>query len=688
MPRDYYTGTNSVRTRSFVAEVHRGQELCVPALRLPAGTGRVQFEIDTSTNATMAAAVRAAGEPTLRSRVVGVGPGRQKVAFPIPERPEAPASVRATACVEVFGEKVFFGGMGALQANDLSPELDGRAVGSRVAVWFLPPEGERRSIVSLLPDIFERAALFRPGIVGPWTYLLLAFAVLPMLVYAGLRLVATARSPRRRVPLVVVVAAIGFTHAGVWALLTPPFDAPDESEHFAYAQHFAETGKAVGGPGAVYSTEQTVALDAVRTFSRNETPDGKPPWLPVEERGWQDHLERAGGADAPRANGGGFTAATSSHSPLYYSLLAPAYHAAADASIWSRLTLMRLVSALLAAVVAAFAFLIVRELLPNWPLVAVGAGLLVAFQPMFAFMGGSINNDMGVNAAAAVVLYLVVRALRRGVSVRLGAALGVALVAMPLMKFSGFALAPAAGLGVATVAFRDVRAKRRAAMRGWSALFGAGVAAALGWIVVSGSFDRHVFTTPGGGTPVADTAQLGSLTGYLSYIWQVFLPKLPFMTDLISFDPAAYYIYGIRGWGAFGWYAIAFPSAVYGAVILMMLVVGALGAVALWRNARRVPWAPIITLVAAIALVIIGIHVSFYSPAPRPVIPEFGRYLFPAIAALAAGAMACCFAFGRRFVAPIATALVTAVMGLALASLLLALFGFYAGETWSNGPVL
>ena len=64
---------------------------------------------------------------------------------------------------------------------------------------------------------------------------------------------------------------------------------------------------------------------------------------------------------------------------------------------------MRLVSALLGALVAACAFGIVRELLPRQRFAAVAAGLLVAFHPMFSFMAGAINNDNGINAAGCAL---------------------------------------------------------------------------------------------------------------------------------------------------------------------------------------------------------------------------------------------------------------------------------------------
>ncbi len=45
IPRDFYTGTDSVGVRSVVANLDVGQRLCVPGLRLPADTGRVQLAV-------------------------------------------------------------------------------------------------------------------------------------------------------------------------------------------------------------------------------------------------------------------------------------------------------------------------------------------------------------------------------------------------------------------------------------------------------------------------------------------------------------------------------------------------------------------------------------------------------------------------------------------------------------------
>ena len=681
LPRDYYTGTNSVRTRSYEVELTRGDELCVRGLNVPAGTGRVQLQADTGggPHPALTGRLRSGGQTSPPVRVAGrPEPGPRKVSFAVPRRPGSPESARGDFCVRAEG-KVFFGGMGDVQAGDTLPTVNGKPVPDRVAVWFLPPAGEKRSLISHFGEIVERASLFRPGFAGPAFYWLLLLVFVPGLAYGAVRLLATAegRGVRR---LAIGVALLAFGNAAAWAFITPSFNSPDESEHFAYVQYFAETGKGVQRAGAVpprpvYSSDQTTALDAVRLFSSNEVADGKPPWLKIEEERWRERRAAAPRAP-PRDDGGGSTPATTSHSPAYYALLAPAYTAAGGGSTWDQLTAGRLTSALFGAIVALCAFLLVRQFAPRHPVPAVAAGLLVGFHPLFSFMSGSINNDMGVNAAAAVVILLVVRGLMRGLSWRSGAALGAAIALLPVLKGTGYALYPLLLLAFAAMLLRH---HSRADLRGYVGLAGGFVAAYVAWAVVSSAFDQSTVTTPGGVAP--GNSAFSDPSGYLSYLWQIFLPPLPFMTDLLAPRWPFWDIYIVRGWGAFGWYAITFPLWVYAAIFLVTLVVGGLGAklLATHRDRLRRDWPALLFLIAVPVVIIAAVEAAYWAPSQRPVIPEFGRYLFPAVSALAAMAVGACFALGRRWAPVAATALVGGMIVLNFASQLLTLAGFYSG---------
>ena len=677
VPRDHYTGTSSVRLRSFPIELAAGNRLCVPQ-RIPDGTGRAEMWVDTAAapRPRIEPYVVVAGEGARPARVISpIATGPHKIAFDFPEVHAGGDAVPGQVCLLTHG-KLFVGGMHERTAADPIPTVDGKQAPHRISMWFREPGGAKRSVASMLPDAVERAALFRPGIVGPWTYVLILVLGLPGLIYGALRLLARSEEDvRRRIPLAACVALVAFGHAACWALVNPALDAPDETEHFAYAQRLAETGDGLDpNIGRVYSSDEALAADALHTVAWSETGDGRPPWLEADEENWRD-LSKPRPA---RDDGGAPAPSIESHSPVYYGTLAPAYKLTSGWSFFSQITVMRLFSALYGALAAACAFGIVRELLPRRRLVAVAAGLLVALQPMFAFMSSTVNNDMGVNGLSALLLYLVVRAYVRGVTPRLGAAIGTVLILAPLMKGTAYALYPAAlvGLGGALWRHRDRRTLTGLAVAGAAA-----VALFVAWTLVSGHFDRQALTTPTGEAPGSGFSGTENPRGLAAYLWQIFLPPLGFMVDYWQTGAWPYFdIYVVRGWAAFGWYAMTFSDWVYWVIAFAMPVVAAGAVVALLRHRERLRelLVPAAVFVLAVVGVFGGVHAFYFPNTPRfYAIPEQGRYIFPTIAALATIAVASSYAFGRRWVVTIASALVVAMAGTALAAQLMALTRFY-----------
>ncbi|HEV2997840.1 MAG TPA: glycosyltransferase family 39 protein, partial [Solirubrobacteraceae bacterium] len=375
-------------------------------------------------------------------------------------------------------------------------------------------------------------------------------------------------------------------------------------------------------------------------------------------------------------------------------------------SVYSQLTVMRLASALLAALVALCAFGVVREILPGHPLAAVAAGLLVAFHPMFGFIGGAVNNDNGVNAAVALSLYLLVRALRRGLTPRLALALGATLALAPLMKETGYEVYPVALVALAGVLWRSRDGPGRlrptggstaaaptaetpsaalaAALAPWAAL-------AVGFLLVRGGaglLEPHmqdVFAGHAtGGAAISATSAVSlarQMPGrFLVYLWELFLPRLSFMGALFPPGWPFFQIYMQRGWGAFGWYTFFFPRWVYVTILLTMVAVGLLALRAAWRHrpfVRGRGW-ELLVIVLLPLCVLLAVEAAYFTPTGgRTVVAEQGRYMFPAIAALAAIAVGGTFGLGRRLHVPLATALVVAMIGLSYAAQLLTLGSFF-----------
>ena len=83
------------------------------------------------------------------------------------------------------------------------------------------------------------------------------------------------------------------------------------------------------------------------------------------------------------------------------------------------------------------------------------------------------------------------------------------------------------------------------------------------------------------------------------------------------------------------------------------------------------------TLVVAALGVWVGSEATYFVLPPAG-LSVFGRYLFPAIAGLAAIAVGCCFGAGRRWAPAVAAGAVVAVMALQWASQLLTMSSLYA----------
>jgi Predicted membrane protein (DUF2142) len=689
-PRPYYTGSASVGIHGIAATVPQHQTLCSAGLHIPAGTGFVRLLLFAS-------------QPTVRVKMSVLEPGgthsavlsaltsRSTEAYveqPIPTTPGRPSSIPATICLTALSGPVGVNGVPGLQLSVPPLIVGGKPLENSISAWFLPPGHRERSLAEQAGAVFSRAALFRPGIVGPWTYPVLLFLILPLSWLLALVLLARAAASRplklrgRTIRPAAAIALITFLNAGSWALITPPFQTPDEPDHFAYAQYIAEKGHAASPtPSArpAFSTDQALALEGAHAYAVISSPNGFPPWLALYQSIW----ERARASQPhPRDNGGGFTLGAAGHAPPYYIAAAAGYELVRGQSVYSQLTVVRLISALLAAIVAACAFGIARELLPKWPTAAVGAGLLVAFQPMFSFIGGAANNDNGVNATAALSLYLLVRALRRGLSWQLGLALGLALALTPLMKETGYELYPVAAVGALALLWRYRRELRPGP---WCALIGSFVIVQGGWRVIRPIFypTEHGVAGGGGGAISAagavSTAEHMPLR-FLEYVWELFLPKLGFMGQLFPPGWPFFQIYIERGWGAFGWYSVLFPHWVFVVIVLAMAAIAVLGLKAAWQwrgLLKTRGWELLVILLVPLC-VLLAVEAAFFTPnGGRTVVAEQGRYIFPAIGALATLAVLGTFGLGRRLHVPLLTGLVVAMIALSYAGQLLTLAGFY-----------
>jgi len=175
-------------------------------------------------------------------------------------------------------------------------------------------------------------------------------------------------------------------------------------------------------------------------------------------------------------------------------------------------------------------------------------------------------------------------------------------------------------------------------------------------------------------------AALHNITGYLSYLWQALLPRLPFMYAHFPPGPTPFMVIFVqRGFANFGWYDVFFPGWVYAVIrdVIWLTVLAAAGAALREWGWLRAHWMEVLALIAMPLAVIAGFEAAFYNPGIRPIIAEFGRYAFPAIGPLAVLAVGALHVFGRRHMLTAGIVVMVAMIALSYASQLLTLTSFY-----------
>jgi hypothetical protein len=696
-PREYYTGTNNVDPWTYVASARAGEPVCEPHLWIPADTARVRLTLRSRTlqRPGLKLVLRLGGRGIESSLGGALLSGtRSDAVFPIPELPDHPQEQPASLCVTAADKVSWSGAEASARRNPAPLTVGGRPVGRRfvaphLAVWYLPRKGARRSYVARAGTILQRAVLFRPRLVGRGMYVLIVLLVLPGLALAAVRCLALAVAAKdgsginqRRLALsLFAIAALNFS---CWALITPPFQSPDEVDHFAYTQTLVERHAApsrnpvsIFSPGR-WSRAELLALNDMSFSTDRLLGETRPPWTSRQERHYRQEAARL--HPSPSTGGGTETAAT--HGIVYYAALAPAYILASSSPL-DQLTLMRLASVLIGAMTVVFAYLLARELAPGRLWLAVLAALLVAFQPMYGAISGAVNNDVGVNAGAAALVFLLIRIVRRGLTFRLGLLTGALALALPFLKATSYSLYPVAILVVVTVLWRQ---HSRADRQTWA---GVVLGAVIGRGVLTGVerlFHPPVTSTgavaAGGRFVEASVSEaLAHPLDYLAYVWQIYLPRLSFMArHYETTGLPGFVIFVERGWGAFGWYEVLFPHWVYVTILVVMLAVVVLAVIAARREWEFVRGHPIELAVLSLipTSVVAGFAAAFYTTGVHKGIPEYGRYVFPAIAPLAVLVVASIHAFGRRWVVFAGGVLLGGMLALSYASQLLTLTTFYA----------
>lgn len=430
------------------------------------------------------------------------------------------------------------------------------------------------------------------------------------------------RPPAALAALLLVTAIVGVA----WALVTPAFQAPDENSHFGYvqtlAERFALPGRADRPP---LSPEQVLAGSLSNSDQTAQQLHVRMEWSRAVYDRW-----RARAAALPhsaRTAGGGANPA-SSNPPLYYLYEAIPYRLAEGGDLFTRLTIARLASVLWMLLTVVGVWLLAGEVFARDRLAQLAAAGTAGLLPMVGFVSASLNPDAMLYAEWSFALWLGVRLLRRGLTVGGAAALFAVVGAACVTKATSYALIPAA-LFVLVVAWR--RAGGVARVRPVVAA-GAALVLTLGvWFVIARVAGRPAAAQVADATGSA-TFNLREL---LSYVWQFYLPHLPFQTSFDAIPGPNLPVYDIwltTGWAAFGWLEVRFPGWVYIVLTAVTVAVAGVAVAGLWRARRRVDLAVVAFLALVAVTLVAGLHWTEYHMLISGQGPfNNGRYLLPVV---------------------------------------------------------
>ena len=497
---------------------------------------------------------------------------------------------------------------------------------------------------------------------------------------AGGRLQAI-RAKLGRVPSgAYLCALVALLNALTWSLIVPLFQVPDEQAHVAYAQYVAETGRppSRGTSGQGVSEQERNLLTALGWKEVVHRPWNRP----LASHAAHRRLERA--VDAPartvrRGPGGGTVI---NYSPLYYGAAALAYRVLPATDLFDRVHAMRVFSALLAAATVLLSFLFLRELLPSTPWVWPVGALAVAFQPLFGFIGGGVNNDNLVIFAATGTLLALAICFSRGLTPSRGLLLGTFAAIGLLAKPSMFGLGPGIALGLGILILRASPAARRRALLGAAAAAAAAAIPVLVYVALNSAvWDRGLFFAgPGVESPghVAQ-AEPGSLAGRLGYIWQFYLPRLPSMTP--EFHGLPLRDIWFNGFvGKFGWLDYGFADWAYWLALGVIAVLLLLAVRELWacRDALRNRLGELATYgTIAVGLLILLNWIGYDVQLGEAEGFEQARYLLPLLALYAAIIALAARGAGRRYGPAAGVLIVSVAIAHSLLAMLLTVTRYY-----------
>jgi 4-amino-4-deoxy-L-arabinose transferase-like glycosyltransferase len=337
---------------------------------------------------------------------------------------------------------------------------------------------------------------------------------------------------------------------------TPPFWGPDEDYHFLYADHLV-TQHALIDPDRPLYTREYQAIERVVDYDsyccrKTHRFEGDP------KASVRKLAELGDDAREPTEVGRGVGVV---HPPLYHVAAAAMDWTLGDASILTRATWLRFLTAAFGGLAVYAAWLLAAQVFASQRLQLLAA-FLMAVQPQIAYLAGIINHDSALIAFSTLALAMLAFILRSPPRPAQGAWLAAGLVPALLVKGSALALVPLAPVAYCAQALTWPE-HRRDVLRSAGVAFGLVLLLAGPWYLRAALVYESATgaTTPLTGSGSGEAASLGNLFSwakewigltYRTYWWHYNFPETP-GASVSKFIPALFGALGALGLLRLAW---------------------------------------------------------------------------------------------------------------------------------------
>jgi 4-amino-4-deoxy-L-arabinose transferase-like glycosyltransferase len=391
------------------------------------------------------------------------------------------------------------------------------------------------------------------------------------------------RTSRLETSLLVVIVGLGLALAAAFTAATPVLEASDEARHFGYLIDWRASGHlpvaTAEHPG--YAHQEALQPPLYYLLARLVT-------LDISFDDAADHYRWRSGAPVGRAD-----------LPGPRNMFEPVAPRGSPPGAGDAVMRIRWLTVLitLATVVATWACAGAAGAASDTRLLAA---CLVAFNPMFLFIGSAVNNDALVALLCALALFACLRALERPLTPSRAAGLGALAGLSTLAKLSGLVLAPAIALVVVSRA-RDTRSRLTASVAACG-----GFLVVAGWWFVWHRLQYGAFGPGGGHAELLGNGRAAFSPLALAREWSGFFKSF---------------------WGVFGAFNVVYPEWIYLLLLIATLTLAA-AVGTLWLGQPRSRPLLVILLVVAANLAAVAWWTA-------QVTASQGRLMFPSIAAIA-----------------------------------------------------